>query len=249
MLAIIRTNGEAFVIHVQSLRASFTGLLVLLAAALMLVPLAHAGRAPGLGLELAVIVAMVLTLWRLRPGGILVFAAVLFAFASRVAATAAAASPMPVWVVLELLASVAFLGTVAVVITVDVWRRREVTSDTIVGGIAVYVIIGVAWSGLFQLTEFLIPGSFAVAHPASGYWGAWEPAPGSYPRLTFFSFVTLTTLGYGDIAPVSIPATMLAAVEAMVGPIYLTVLIARLVGLHVAQSSRERPSEGDDLRP
>ena len=56
----------------------------------------------------------------------------------------------------------------------------------------------------------------------------------------YYSFVTLTTLGYGDISPASSMARMLAAIEAVVGQVYLTVLVARLVGLHIAQATNEK---------
>ncbi len=58
-----------------------------------------------------------------------------------------------------------------------------------------------------------------------------------YP--VYFSFVTLTTLGYGDIVPTSATARMLAAAEAVTGQLYLAVLVARLVGLHISQSPRD----------
>jgi voltage-gated potassium channel Kch len=58
----------------------------------------------------------------------------------------------------------------------------------------------------------------------------------------YFSLVTLTTLGYGDIVPTAAAARMLAAVEAVVGQLYLAVLVARLVGLHIAQARRNSES-------
>ncbi len=82
------------------------------------------------------------------------------------------------------------------------------------------------------------PGSFVVLVESSGHWGEWSTAPGSYPRLLFFSFVTLTTLGYGDIVPASPLASSLAVAEAVTGPIYLTVLIARIVGFYTVKASR-----------
>jgi hypothetical protein len=65
----------------------------------------------------------------------------------------------------------------------------------------------------------------------------------------YYSFVTLTTLGYGDVIPQSSPARLLAALEALTGQIYLAVLVARLVGLHVAHTTAEhadRPLDADD---
>jgi hypothetical protein len=115
-----------------------------------------------------------------------------------------------------------------------------VTPDTIVGGLAVYLLIGLTWSIAYQLLEFSAPGSLVVASGDPNLWGAWERAPGKYPRLLFFSFVTLTTLGYGDIVPASPAAAALSAAEAVIGPVYLTVLIARLVGLEIAQTRSSR---------
>ena len=57
--------------------------------------------------------------------------------------------------------------------------------------------------------------------------------------LVYYSFVTLTTLGYGDITPLSSPASSFSILEAIVGQIYMTVLIARLVGIHISQSMKK----------
>jgi hypothetical protein len=72
--------------------------------------------------------------------------------------------------------------------------------------------------------------------------------------VLYFSLATLTTLGYGDIVPTSAVSRMLASVEAVVGQLYLTVLVARLVGLHIAHSIEQaakteldRPS-GDETK-
>ena len=71
-------------------------------------------------------------------------------------------------------------------------------------------------------------------------------------NLSYFSFVTLTTLGYGDIVPISGPAKTASTLEAIVGQLYIALLVARLVGLHAAQSmanknNRKRPR--DECRP
>jgi hypothetical protein len=143
-------------------------------------------------------------------------------------------SPGPGWIVVDHVGGIGFVLLVAISITRNVWRERVVSADTIVGGIAVYILLGAAWSAAYQLLEFLVPGSLVVVSGAAGHWGPWEVAPGQFPRLFFFSFVTLTTLGYGDIVPASMPAGVLTSAEAVVGPLYLAVLIARLVGLHIA---------------
>jgi len=87
------------------------------------------------------------------------------------------------------------------------------------------------WVFLYNITEILHPGSFSLAAVLDAE---------SKKALYFFSFVTLTTLGYGDITPVSGPARSLAMVEAIVGQMYIAVLIARLVGTHISQSMMKK---------
>jgi len=150
------------------------------------------------------------------------------------------------WVVVAHASIIAFVLLVGGNIVVAVWRTSEVTLDTIVGGVAVYLLLAVAWSSAYQLLEFVAPGSFVALAGEVGHWGPWQTSPGTYPRLFFFSFVTLTTLGYGDIIPASVPAAGLAVSEAVTGPLYLAVMIARLVGLHT--SSRNTQTGGSEPR-
>jgi len=215
-------------------RASFTALLVLLAAALTLIPLLKVGRVARIGVEVVVVFAMASAVWTLRPRRALLVLVLAAAVLGVAASTAQIWLPTRGWIIVDLSAGLVFVALVATCITGNVWRRTEVQVDTIVGGIAVYVLLALAWSVAYQLLEFLVPGSFEVVSGSGGHWGPWEPAPGEYPRLLFFSVVTITTLGYGDIVPASGPAAALASLEAVVGPLYLTILIARLVGLHIA---------------
>ena len=84
-----------------------------------------------------------------------------------------------------------------------------------------------------MMVDFLVPGSFR--------YGQDRTLTG--PEMIYYSFITLTTLGYGDIVPVSPSARSLATLEALTGQLYLTVLVARLVGLHITHASRRRSAE------
>jgi len=106
-----------------------------------------------------------------------------------------------------------------------------VSLETIYGAIVVYILIGLMWAFLYSLTEFIHPHSFTFAT---------ELALDHKKSLFYFSFVTLTTLGYGDIAPLSGPAKSLAMLEAIAGQMYIAVLIARLVGTHISQGILKR---------
>lgn len=118
-----------------------------------------------------------------------------------------------------------------------------VTLETVLASLCVYLLLAIAWSNLYSLIEALHPGAFRVG-PAGldasnlmrvGIEGSLHP--------TYFSLVTISTLGYGDIVPVTPAGRMLASLEAVVGQLYLAVLVARLVGLHIAALAASRASK------
>lgn len=111
----------------------------------------------------------------------------------------------------------------AVVVLRSVVKAETVTRDVISGAVAVYVLLGVAWAVIYVLIEGLVPGSFAVEEVGKGT--IWD-------QLLYFSFATLTTLGYGDISPLSPVARIWAVFEAICGTFFLAVLVSRLVGLY-----------------
>ena len=131
-----------------------------------------------------------------------------------------------------------FEALVVGAILAHVFKSTRITRETIAGAICAYLLIGAMWAHVFSIVENVSPGSFAdnsiEADAASGP----EPIRDQADRFTYFSFVTLTTLGYGDMTPLTRPAKNLAAMEAIFGQLYLAVLIARLVGQ--AQSLKKR---------
>jgi len=106
-----------------------------------------------------------------------------------------------------------------------------VTTEVLSAGISAYLLLGVAWTFAYWLVAEVIPDAFAFNASIKG-----EMSIQGFDGL-YFSFITLTTVGYGDISPVSKVARMLAAMEAITGPLYLAVLIARLVALRPAPKS------------
>jgi hypothetical protein len=108
-----------------------------------------------------------------------------------------------------------------------------VTFHRIQGAVAGYLLLGMIWAYAYSLVALLRPDAFS---------GPVSPSDG--PRaFYYFSFVTLTTLGYGDVLPVHPAARSLAAFEAVTGPLYLAILITRLVSLAVAP--RRSQGSGD----
>lgn len=117
-------------------------------------------------------------------------------------------------------------------ILVDVLTRPTVDLDTILGGCSVYLVAGISFAFAFSITESVHPGSFEIGGHA---------LPADYlqraPHFVYMSFVVLTSVGFGDILPISQQARGLAIMEAIFGQLYLAILIARLVSLHAARST------------
>ena len=128
-----------------------------------------------------------------------------------------------------LLLTVLFLGFVIVSLLGVVFRTRRVVTDTVLGAICIYFLIGYAWGHGFAIIELRRPASFGGLDEAV--------EPGRLHALIYYSLGTLTTLSAGDIVPLTPPARMLSVIEAATGQLYLTVLIARLVGLQIAEGS------------
>jgi hypothetical protein len=132
-----------------------------------------------------------------------------------------------------------FLVFSAISMLNHVFREDYVTVDTIAGAICVYLLIGLTWAYLYSVTELLLPGAFIFEPFTARASGSLVHDKSSL--FFYYSFVTLTTLGYGDITPITPLARSLSMLEAVIGPIYLTVLVARLVALQISHSGQDRP--------
>ncbi|MFM0339213.1 potassium channel family protein [Paraburkholderia fungorum] len=118
------------------------------------------------------------------------------------------------------------LGILAMVVGIKVFSTGRATFDRILGAVALYILMGVVWAEACQLVNSHIPASYAgIAHGS---------AQNDRATWIYFSFVTLTTVGYGDITPVTHIARSLAILEALIGQLYPAIVLARLVSLHVA---------------
>jgi voltage-gated potassium channel len=148
-------------------------------------------------------------------------------------------SHLPLVVGFHLLGAL-FLGFCVVTILRAAFAQAAVSSDSVYGAFCGYVLIGLAFGHLYCVVEALTPGSFTGSeavkiHSENVGWGRFQ--------LAYFSFMTLTTVGYGDITPSSDAAKGLAMVEAIIGQFYIAVLVAELIGKRMAQALSEPPSE------
>jgi voltage-gated potassium channel len=122
-----------------------------------------------------------------------------------------------------------WLGIVIVYLVLTTWSAMRlvlfsgpVDWNKIVGSFCIYLLLGIVWATLFMMLAAYRPGAFHGVPTSSWY--------ETFPNLLQFSYITLTTVGYGNITPVSPLANFLASMEAIIGQFYLTVLVASLVG-------------------
>ena len=152
------------------------------------------------------------------------------------------------------------LGFLCLMILEDVGRSRRVMFDQVCGGLCVYLMIGFAWGMMYAAIERMSVGSFTVDLEGFGLTDLVTPMRLN-SVMTYFSFATLTTLGYGDISPLSPLARGLVWIEAVLGQIYMAVFVAKLVSQYLADATMtitvgqgptrpgETGPEGDESQP
>jgi voltage-gated potassium channel len=133
-----------------------------------------------------------------------------------------------------------FLGFCTISIIREVYSDPAVSSDSVCGAFCGYLLIGLAFGHLYCVVELLTTGSFTgneafKTQVQSEEWRRFQ--------LSYFSFITLTTVGYGDITPASDGAKGLALVEAITGQFYIAGLVAELIGKRVSQVLSGPPPE------
>ena len=150
--------------------------------------------------------------------------------------------------VIRSLVYILFLASMAALILHYVFRGKRITGDKICGAICVYLFLGVAWACSTCWPTGCCPALSSIARGWPSFVGQSRTIEHTSIYI-YYSFVTLTTLGYGDMTPVSAVVRTAAWLEAVTGQLYIAVLVARLVGLHIAQSgeakaNRRPPSPG-----
>jgi hypothetical protein len=138
------------------------------------------------------------------------------------------------------LAAALFFGFTVVTILRAVHKEETVSADAIYGAFCGYLLVGLAFGHLYCVMEFINPGSFKGSEELSTQL---QVQAGHHSLLTYFSLVTLTSLGYGDITPGSGAVRSLAVLEAMIGQFYLAVLIGELIGKRVSQAVAGPPAD------
>jgi hypothetical protein len=123
--------------------------------------------------------------------------------------------------------SAVFAGYATWRLFMGVMRSRRVTGDVLAGALAAYVLAGISFALAYQVIDTRWPGSFATA----------DGQPAAIPGLLYYSFVTLMTIGFGDVVPVSGPVRAVTLLEGLFGVVYTTVVMAALVAAYLGQSA------------
>lgn len=214
------------------------GLTVLLGALLLMIfivnPLAAAGVFGGyaalvhdLWLALTLLSGVLAIGWRRKTAQVIVLAAVLL-FALRALGFGDAGA---LGLVVDAVLTLFMLSTLGCMVVWQIFREGPITRQRVQGGIVIYLLLGLIWAEAYTLAAHLDSDSFGGNLSGAGNMMS--------ARLTYFSFVTLTTVGYGDILPTSLVTRALANIEGLMGTLFPAILIARLVSMEIAARQNE----------
>jgi hypothetical protein len=128
---------------------------------------------------------------------------------------------------------VLFPAFAVAVILRNIFAEKAITGDRVIGTVCGYLLAAGAWAHVFVVTDILAPGSFTMSAELARTFGGRH---GREALFYYFSLVTLTTMGYGDITPARPPATVLVTLEAIFAQFYLAVVVAQLVGMRLVQA-------------
>jgi len=184
---------------------------------------------------LAICSLLAVGIWSLRGGGRLYSFGMLLVIAGIVLSVLSIARDDDRLLIVSKLLLFVFLMLAVFNALRQVATGNDINMNRIVGAICVYLMLGVMWSVGYSVLEFSQPGSFGGLTQ--------QIAPAWNPDWIYFSFVTITTLGYGDILPLTQSARSLAFAEAIVGQFYIAVLVAGLVSAYI---SAQAANDGQD---
>jgi len=213
-------------------RGRFSDLLASLVAFFLITPFVVAIGPPGLAVSALFAIVLLVGVYavsRNRRAALAAGALALLALLLRLAFLLGAGT---VAGLLANVAAAAFLAFTALLVLRRVVAPGDVDSDRIAGAVCVYLLLGLIWAYLYSMLEISRPGSFKGLTTAQG-----EIA------FVYYSFSTLTTLGYGDVTPLTLYARTLAWLEAVVGQMFLAVTVATLVGLRLSGGGKAVPED------
>ncbi len=136
--------------------------------------------------------------------------------------------PEETLIILNAMVGLIFMGFLLPMVGMQVFGEGPATGHRIRGAILIYLLLGVTWALLYQVVVLTIPHAFRLSEGMNG-----SDPDALHRQFVYFSFITLTTTGYGDITPLHPMARLLTMLEALVGQLYPAITLARLVSLAV----------------
>jgi Ion channel len=210
-------------------------LLIALLTLIIVGPLLSASRHGTLVLNLIGAAMLLTALYAISECKQIIVSAVILSILSILGTFLLQAYPSHVMVMVSHATMIALLALFAFAILNYVVRSGRVTSDKIFAAICAYLLIGYAWAFAYALLDEFSPGAFSSPTEV-----ARNDYIGRVIRMRYFSYITLATVGYGDIVPRTTGARTMALLEAILGQFYLVALMGRLVGLHIVHGSDRR---------
>ncbi|MBT8379609.1 MAG: potassium channel family protein [Ignavibacteria bacterium] len=134
---------------------------------------------------------------------------------------------------LSLIANIAFFDLIVILFIMQIVRAKTVTPKVIMESINGYLMLGLSFSILIALICVIDPNSFSFKHLADSM----NPSISYVSNYIYFGFVTLSTLGYGDVVPLTPAARSLAIFTSITGQMYVAIIIAALVSKYLSQKS------------
>lgn len=168
--------------------------------------------------------------WSLKGFGKLYHIGIGLAVAGIVLSVLSANTPGDMYAVSSFVAALAFVLVAVWCIGQQIVIGNEISANRVVGAISLYLLLGVLWAISYAVLEMFLPRSFTgFSETLNNGWSS---------EWLYFSFVTMTTLGYGDITPVTATARTLAYMQAVFGQFYIAILVAGLVSAYITERQR-----------
>lgn len=144
---------------------------------------------------------------------------------------------------MSVFSTILLYGYATLILISHLLKAKKVTSEDVFGAASLYLLLGIGWAFCYQLVELISPGAFYI-NQVNNVDGILN-----WSDFLYYSFVTITTLGYGEMTPITSPARSLAMMEAVTGVMFVAVMIARIVSLSLTNNSESEPTVSEPSTP
>jgi voltage-gated potassium channel len=208
----------------------FLFLIVLIVAMILISPFIEGFIGLKLSMDLFFSIILMTTIYAATQKKIHIIIAVILVIPTLFAVWYKTIAISDIYITIGFICGLILFAFAVILILKYIFSHQVVTRQTISAAVAVYLLIAMMWSFVYRVMAILYPGSFAVAH---------SELLDAGNIFVYFSFVTITTLGYGDITPIGSQVISIAILEAIIGQIYLVVVVAWFVGMYVSRKSKQ----------